>query len=71
MGHYRGNSTRQHQIPIPHPHAILDSDRRVLVIRHYPRTTQSDAVIPVPDDGPMPSKGWHWTGKRFQKDPPK
>ena len=61
---------RVRHIPIVHPHAILDSDGRVLVVRQYPRAARSNAVVPIPDDGPMPRPGWYWTGKKFQKEKP-
>lgn len=54
---------------LTYPHAILDSDRRVLVIRNYPRPTRSSAVQIIAE-GMKCKVGWYWTGKSFQPEKP-
>lgn len=51
------------------PHAILDSSRRVMAIRNYPRTTRSNNVVPL-EEGSLCAIGWFWNGSEFQKEDP-
>ena len=70
-GGYHTKKTFKPHRPVVYPHAILSADKQVLGIKKYPLSSNSTAVVPIPD-GLKIQIGDYFNPatKSFQKDPP-